>query len=151
LFFLDEATALAVGHRPCAYCRRADFVSFAERWRLAHELVERPRAGDIDARLHTERIEPRSRCHMTRPALVGRLPNGVMVRYGGIVGLIAGERFLPWSFTGYGDPIAVKPVTSVEVLTPPATVATIAAGYRPLLHRSARMAHTRFADELQIG
>ena len=137
LFFLDEATALAAGHRPCAYCRRADFLSFAEAWRRAHELVEGPHAGEIDARLHTERVDPRSRRQLTRPALVGRLPDGVMIRYRGAAGLVVGERILPWSFTGYGAPIAVTPATSVEMLTPPATVATLAAGYRPLLHPSA--------------
>ena len=57
LFFLDEATALAAGHRPCAYCRRADFVAFAEAWRGAHRLAQRPHAAEIDARLHAERVD----------------------------------------------------------------------------------------------
>jgi hypothetical protein len=137
LFFLDEATALAAGHRPCAYCRRPAFIAFAEAWRRAHGLTERPRAGEIDVRLHTERVDPRSRRQLTRPALVGRLPEGAMVRYGGVLGVLVGERILPWSFTGYGVPIAVTSSTSVESLTPPATVATIAAGYRPSVHQSA--------------
>jgi hypothetical protein len=137
LFFLDEATALAAGHRPCAYCRRADFVAFAEGWRGAHGLMERPRAAQLDARLHTERVDPRSRRQLTRPAAVGELPDGVMIRHGAAVGLLAGGGMLPWSFAGYGAPIALAPTTPVELLTPPATVATIAAGYRPLLHPSA--------------
>jgi hypothetical protein len=136
LFFLDEATALAAGHRPCAYCRRADFVAFAEAWRSAHRLPERPRAAQIDARLHGERVEARSRRQRTRPALFGELPDGAMVRHRGAAGLVLGGRVLPWSFAGYQAPLAIPPATSVELLTPPATVATIAAGYRPLLHRS---------------
>jgi hypothetical protein len=137
LFFLDEATALAAGHRPCAYCRRADFVPFAEGWRSAHRLLERPRASQIDASLHGERVDPRSRRQRTRPALFGELPDGAMVRHRGAAGLVLRGAMLPWSFAGYQVPVAVSAATSVELLTPPATVATIAAGYRPLLHPSA--------------
>jgi len=142
LFFLDEATALAAGHRPCGYCRRADFVAFAEGWRRAHGLGERARASQIDARLHAERVDPRSRRQLTRPALVGELPDGVMIRHGGAPGLLAGDGMLPWSFAGYQAPVALSPTTTVELLTPPATVATIAAGYRPLLHPSAAAGHS---------
>jgi hypothetical protein len=104
LFFLDEATALAAGHRPCAYCRRADFVAFAEAWRGAHRLAQRPRAAEIDARLHAERVDPRSRRQVTRPAVAGELPDGVMVRAGGTPGLLAGGALLPWTFAGYRAP-----------------------------------------------
>jgi hypothetical protein len=137
LFFLDEATALAAGHRPCAYCRRADFAAFAEGWRGAHGL---PRAPQIDARLHAERVDPRSRRQRTRPAVAGELPDGVMVRRGGTLGLLAGGRLLPWSFAGYGAPVPLPPTAAVELLTPPATAATMAAGYRPLVHPSAAAA-----------
>jgi hypothetical protein len=140
LFFLDEATALAAGHRPCAYCRRADFTAFAEAWRGAHGLAPapRPRAPQIDARLHAERVDPGSRRQRTRAAVAGELPDGVMVRRGGTLGLLAGGRLLPWSFAGYRDPVPLPPGAPVELLTPPATVATIAAGYHPLVHPSAR-------------
>jgi hypothetical protein len=137
LFFLDEATALAAGHRPCAYCRRANFISFAECWRGAHGSAERPRALHIDAQLHTERVDSRTRRQLTRMKPVGELPDGVMVRYRGGPGLLLRERVLPWSFDGYGAPIEVTPAISIEVLTPPATAATIARGYRPFLHPSA--------------
>jgi hypothetical protein len=137
LFFLDEATALAAGHRPCGYCRRSAYVSFTEAWRLASGLERPPRAGEMDARLHAERVEPRTRRQRTRPALAGELPDGAMVRLDGTCGLLAGGRFRPWSFTGYLDPITLRPATPVELLTPPATVAAIATGYRPLLHPSA--------------
>ncbi|MBN2622539.1 MAG: hypothetical protein JXA83_04180 [Acidimicrobiales bacterium] len=134
LFFLDEATALAAGHRPCAYCRRADFVAFAEAWRGAHRLAQRPRAAEIDARLHAERVDPRSRRQVTRPAVAGELPDGVMVRAGGAPGLLAGGALLPWTFAGYRAPVPLPPAMPVELLTPPATVAAVAGGYRPLLH-----------------
>jgi hypothetical protein len=137
LFFLDEATALAAGHRPCAYCRRGDFISFAEAWRTGHRLSQRPRAADMDARLHTERVDPRSRRQVTRPAVVGGLPDGVMVRYRGAPWLVAGGWILQWSFGGYGTPIRVSPHTAVELLTPPSTATTIAAGYWPGLHPTA--------------
>ncbi len=141
LFFLDEATALAAGHRPCAYCRRADFVAFAEAWRAAHGTPERPRAPEIDAVLHAERVDPRSRRERTHPAVAGELPDGVIVRHGDTLGLLLGGRLLPWSSSGYGTPVEMRPATPVELLTPPATAATVAAGYRPLLHPSAAAAH----------
>jgi hypothetical protein len=137
LFFLDEATALAAGHRPCASCRHADFVAFAEAWRAGQRLPRRPRAAQIDARLHGERVDPRSRRQRTRPAAFGELPGGVMVRHGGTVGLVLDDGMLPWSFAGYQPAVAIAPAAAVELLTPPATVAAIAAGYHPLVHPSA--------------
>ena len=149
LFFLDEATALAAGHRPCGYCRRPAYESYAEAWRRAAGLARRPRADEMDARLHAERVDPRTRRQRTYPLpahlpgprhspfTAGGLPDGVMVRHDGACGLLAGGRFLPWSFTGYRDPVALQPATAVELLTPPVSVAAIAAGYRPMLHPSA--------------
>jgi hypothetical protein len=67
----------------------------------------------------------------------GELPDGVMVRHDGSPGLLSGGRFLPWSFAGYGDPAALAPDAPVELLTPPASVAVIAASYRPMLHPTA--------------
>jgi hypothetical protein len=141
LFLLDEATALAAGHRPCGSCRRADYLAFADAWRRAHGLAERPRAVEIDARLHAERVDRRTRRQLTRPATAGELPDGVMVGHGGGVGLVAGGSVLPWSFGGYLAPLALPAGATVELLTPPATVATIAAGYRPLVHPSAAVGH----------
>jgi hypothetical protein len=133
LFFLDEAA----GHRPCGYCRRPRFLSFAGAWRRADVLARRPRAAEMDARLHAERVGKRSRRQLTRPALAGWLPDGAMVRYRGEPGLLAGGHVLPWSFAGYQPPVALAPATQVELLTPPATVAAIAAGYSPFVHPSA--------------
>ncbi len=137
LFFLDEATALAAGHRPCAYCRRADYLSYAHAWQDAYQLPERPRAVEMDARLHAERVALRPRRQRTWTARVPDLPDGAMVRHGNIVGLLRAGAFRPWSLTGYGAPVAVAPATTVEVLTPPASVAALAHGFRPLLHPSA--------------
>jgi hypothetical protein len=137
LFFLDEATALAAGHRPCAYCRRADYIAFADAWQRATGLAERPPAGQMDARLHAERVTPRTRRQVTRPASAAALPDGTMIRYAGSEGLLLHGRFHPWSFEGYGEPVDVPPEPPVELLTPPVTVAALAAGYRPLLHPSA--------------
>ena len=137
LFFLDEATALAAGHRPCGYCRRPAYRSFAEAWRVARGLAGPPRAGEMDAQLHAERVDPRTRRQRTSRALAGTLPDGVMIARGGGPGLLIGGRVLPWSFAGYQAPVALRQDTAVDVLTPPSAVAAIAAGYRPLLHPSA--------------
>jgi hypothetical protein len=137
LFFLDEATALAAGHRPCGECRRQDYLAYAAAWQRAAGLARRPRAGEMDARLHAERVDSRTRRQRTRPAVAGELPDGVIVGSDGAPGLLAGGRFLPWSFTGYREPVALAPDAAVELLTPPASVAAIAAGYRPMLHPTA--------------
>jgi hypothetical protein len=138
LFFLDEATALAAGHRPCAYCRRADYLSYALAWQTAYRLPERPRAVEMDAWLHAERVALRPRRQQTWSAPVQALPDGAMVRYTGAVGLLLGGAYQPWSLTGYGASVAVAPTTTVEVLTPPSSVAALAHGFRPVLHPTAR-------------
>jgi hypothetical protein len=137
LFFLDEATALAAGHRPCGYCRRADHLWFGDRWRAARGMAVRPLAGDMDAWLHAERVDRRTRRQLRRLAVAGDLPDGAMVCYDGGLALRRGGALLPWSFDGYGAPVPVGPRTRVELLTPPSIVAVLAAGYRPLVHPSA--------------
>lgn len=137
LFFLDEATALAAGHRPCGYCRRDDFLAFAEHWRVARGLAHRPRAGEMDRQLHSERVEPRSRRKPTWQARAGDLPDGSMVLAADSPALLLRGRRLDWSLDGYGPPCAQAPDEVVEVLTPPSTTAVLAGGYRPLLHPSA--------------
>jgi hypothetical protein len=136
LFFLDEATALAAGHRPCAYCRRADYVDFAEAWRRSAGLAARPAATEMDAQLHAERTD-RVRRKRTHLADLAELPEGVMIRTGDGASLLVEGRLRPWSFSGYGSALPVRPSGLVEVLTPPSIVAAIAAGYRPLIHPTA--------------
>ena len=141
LFFLDEATAMAAGHRPCGYCRREDYLAYAGAWQQAAGLPQRLRAGEMDTVLHAERVDSRTRRQRTRPARAGELPDGVMVRHDGVIGLLTGGRVLPWSIEGYlADPIPVAPGTSFELLTPPSSVAAITVGYRPKLHPTARLA-----------
>jgi hypothetical protein len=137
LFFLDEATALAAGHRPCGECRRADYLWFAESWQTAGGLATRPRAAEMDAVLHAERIEPRTRRQITRPAVAGDLPDGAMISYEGTVGLWCAGSLLPWSLQGYGTPEPLRPQAAVRLLTPQRMVAALTAGYRPLVHPSA--------------
>ncbi|HET7277744.1 MAG TPA: hypothetical protein VFJ22_06675 [Dermatophilaceae bacterium] len=138
LFFLDEATALAAGHRPCGYCRRQDFLAFAEHWRSARGLAERPKAPEIDRALHAERVEPRTRRQCTWESAAEGLPDGAMIRHDGEIGLVWEGRLWPWGQGGYGSPKS-RPAGTVEVLTPPSTAAVLADGYRPMVHPSAEV------------
>ena len=135
LFFLDEATALSAGHRPCGYCRRPDHLAFAEAWRAGRQLPRRPWAREMDAVLHAERTD-RGRRKLTHRVPVAGLPDGVMVRSGGGAGLFISGQVRPWSFHGYGALVPAGP-GPVDLLTPPSVVAAIAAGYLPQVHPSA--------------
>jgi hypothetical protein len=137
LFFLDEATALGAGHRPCGYCRGADHRWFGESWRAAKDLAARPTAAQMDAALHAERVDGRTRRQLTRQAVLGELPDGAMVSYEGGPALCAGGALLPWSFAGYGSSVRPSPSARVDLLTPPAIVGVLLAGYQPLVHPSA--------------
>jgi hypothetical protein len=137
LFFLDEATALAAGHRPCGYCRRADHVWFAESWRAAKGMAARPHASDLDIWLHAERVDSRTRRKLTRPVQLGDLPDGAMVSRDGSIALWCQGTLRPWSFEGYGPPGQAGPHTRADLLTPPSIVAALRAGYRPLVHPTA--------------
>jgi hypothetical protein len=137
LFFLDEATALAAGHRPCGYCRESDHRWFGENWRAAKGLTTRPSAAQMDAWLHAERVDGRTRRKLTREVVLGELPDGAMVCYAGGPALCTGGALLPWSFDGYGPPERPAPGTRFNLLTPPAIVGALAAGYLPLVHPSA--------------
>jgi hypothetical protein len=157
LFFLDEATALAAGHRPCAYCRREDYLAYARAWGRAvgQPAGDRPYAAHMDQVLHRERVQPRTRRQLTRTVPVAGLPDGVMVRLhgtdratpGGGTALLVAGRLLPWSWDGYRPPL--RPPATVELLTPPASVAAIAAGYRPWVHPSATITDGLKALDLQ--
>ncbi len=136
LFFLDEPTALAAGHRPCFECRRADATAYAHAWAEAHGLPERPKAHEMDTVLHGDRLN-RDRTQKTHQADLGGLPDGVMVRFDDRPHLVLGDRLLPWSFGGYGPAVARPKNLNLPVLTPKPTVRTIAAGFVPDLHASA--------------
>lgn len=134
LFFLDEATALAAGHRPCFLCRRAAAQAFQARFRIEGTGAV-PKAPEIDRVLHAERLDGRlKRLHaLTSPA--ADLPDGAMVLQDGVPHLIVGGLARPWSLRGYG--VAVVAQDHAQVITPPSTVAVLRAGYRPHMHASA--------------
>jgi len=111
LFFLDEATALAAGHRPP------------------------PRAKEMDDALHGERLDGRVKRLHPLPDPTGALPDGAMVCAGGETFLIVKGKALYWSFDGY-RPTDV-PTDDVRLITPPSTLRALRAGYRPVLHPSA--------------
>ncbi|MCB8983546.1 MAG: hypothetical protein H6659_06965 [Ardenticatenaceae bacterium] len=144
LFFLDEATALAAGHRPCFECQREKAESFRNAWRAANsELVGdgRLKAGQIDAVLHAERLTParriKDRRKRTYPAPLAELPNGTFVAGDGAPYLVWGERLYPWTAVGYLTPGQRPPDIQVVVLTPRSIVQALAGGYRPMVHPSA--------------
>jgi len=142
LFFLDEATALAAGHRPCAECQRERFNDFRGHWAAANPDVaggSAPRADLIDSVLHQERVAGgrarAARRKVTYQERLGNLPDGAFVTLAdaGPALLVLGGRVYPWSHAGYGDPIALSADTVVSVLTPRSTVRALAHGYTPVI------------------
>jgi hypothetical protein len=133
LFFLDEATAFAAGHRPCFYCRRDDANAFRAAWEKGNGAAN-VRATDIDAVLHRERLDGRNKRLHTLPMPINALPDGAMVQAGDESYLIARGRALLWSWDGYSE---AQGITNAMLLTPPSTLRALSAGYRPALHPSA--------------
>jgi hypothetical protein len=127
LFFLDEATAFASGHRPCALCRRADYEAF-----LA--LIGERRAEDLDERLHEARLGPRRRERLSS------LPNGTFVLREREPWLVLGDHLRRWTPAGYAER-AGRGTERAAVVTPPPLVDVLHAGWSgavPLLHPSAQ-------------
>jgi hypothetical protein len=137
LYFLDEATGLAAGHRPCGECRYQEYQAFKRAWaRALGPAGPPPRAPEIDARLHESRlIRPGMR--RTYQAPLAGLPSGAMVDIGGDPWLVRDGRLLAWTPGGYAERPVTLPRGPVTVVTPQVTVAVLAAGYRPALHPSA--------------
>ena len=151
LFFLDEATALAAGHRPCFYCRRDDAQAFAAAWAKGNGLP-RITAKQIDATLHHERLDARAKRLHPLPCAVEQLPDGAMVAARGGAGSPAGGeglsggppdcwliwqgRALRWSLEGYQA--VGQPLVDTLLLTPPSTLCALDAGYRPVVHPTSR-------------
>ena len=136
LFFLDEATALAAGHRPCFFCRQEAAERFRAAW-AAGNATAAPSAAAMDAVLHRERLRERQkRLHpLTTP--IGELPDGAAVAAAGEAFVSVGGHLLRWSPAGYLS--AAFPVVDA-LLTPPSTLAALRAGYRPVLHPSSALA-----------
>lgn len=126
LFFLDEVTALAAGHRPCFFCRRKEARHFVELSGLSTEALDR--------RLHEERIN--------RPAgqsvEVDCLPDGAMVEHEGQIFAWRKQKLLPWSFAGYGKPSEIRTISHGNLLTPATILAILRAGYQPRWHETAQ-------------
>jgi hypothetical protein len=133
LFFLDEATAFAAGHRPCAECRRSDYRRFCELWATCHG--EPVSADIIDRQLHSERlIRPRRK--RTYSSVLDELPDGAYIAIEGRAWLAWGDALFAWSPHGYIERRKRPARLDVDVLTPRATVAVLAAGYRVAVHPS---------------
>ena len=101
LFFLDEATAFAAGHRPCALCRREDYNRFGEIWRRIHP--GQIGADAVDAQLHVERIDTVTQSQRRHRESWDRLPDGAFVLCEGRPHLVLGDQLLAWTPAGYTD------------------------------------------------
>jgi hypothetical protein len=137
LFFLDEATALAAGHRPCFFCSRERIEAFRAAWAEGNggPILAAP---ELDAILHRERLQQRHKRIHAIPGKLANLPDGAMIAAGEHAFLMRGGRPLRWSPSGYA-PVEDLPRPD-GMLTPPSTLAALRAGYRPVLHASAEAA-----------
>jgi hypothetical protein len=141
LFFLDEATAFAAGHRPCALCRREDYTRFLEIWANLHPGEEN--ADTVDARLHGERLSRETRTQRRHTAPFADLPDGAFVLHRGEPHVVLEEAILCWTPSGYDAPLARPRNGDAEVVTPPSLVSVLRAGWAPvvpLFHTSATAA-----------
>jgi hypothetical protein len=132
LFFLDEVTALAAGHRPCFECRRRDAAAFAAAFARRGK---RPSAPEMDAVLHRERLDGKAK-RLHRHA-IDRLPDGAMIKHDGEASAVRRKQLLKWSPSGYRGTTRRPRGGNVDVLTPPSIVRALASGYAPLWHPSA--------------
>jgi len=143
LFFLDEATAFAAGHRPCALCRQEDYSRFGVIWAGLH--AGEVGADTIDEQLHAERIVPGTRQQLRHLASVDTLPDGAFVLEDDAPWLVAGREILRWTPAGYTERRRRPTGAEVSVVTPPSLAAVLGAGWQPvvpLLHPSAFVART---------
>jgi hypothetical protein len=138
LFFLDEATAFAAGHRPCALCRREDYDRLGSFWRELHPA--RAGADAIDAQLHAERLDPHTRAQRHHGAPLDDLPDGAFVLRDGDPWLVRGAELLRWTPSGYALRVPRPGREHVTVITPPSLLALLGTDWRPvvpLLHPTA--------------
>lgn len=136
LFFLDEVSALAAGHRPCFECRRNDATEFADCWEFVHGRVNGSRANAIDRKLHEERLADKATLD---GAAVAGLPSGTMIACRGKWLAKTDGGFLVWS--GFGYQKFSDSIGTSLLVTPSANVAVLAAGYKPRWHQSAPRVH----------
>jgi hypothetical protein len=132
LFFLDEVTAFAAGHRPCFECRRKDAERFAT---LFSGKTKRASAPAMDAVLHAERlVDVAKRAHVRK---LDMLPDGAMIALADQAYAVRGRRLLLWTPAGYRGSIPRRRGVEADVLTPPSILAVLTRGYAPLWHASA--------------
>lgn len=142
LFFLDEAVALAAGHRPCGECRRDDYRTFRASWTLDNQTSE-PGRKTLDAALHAARVDPHTRSQRSYQAPCGSLPDGAFIRFGErqLPHLVLGEVLIPFESYSYGKAVRRPHADLVDVLTPNPTVAALCGGYIARLHETALTAY----------
>ena len=131
LFFLDEATAFAAGHRPCALCRRADYDALSLIWRGLHP--GQVGADAIDAQLHAERVDPARGSQLRYEAPLAELPDGAFVVHQGQPSLVLGSELLRWTPGGYTERTRRPARGPATLLTPPSLVETLRRGWHPLV------------------
>ena len=134
LFFLDEVTAFAAGHRPCFECRRSDAKSFAEKWARTKR-SDFPYVDEMDRVLHAERLVGSAKRTHEMP-LTG-LPDGAFVERDQTPYAVRGSHLLRWSDNGYIEKVP-RPRGIASVLTPPSIVAVLGAGYQPQWHPTSK-------------
>lgn len=144
LFFLDEATALAAGHRPCSMCLHSRFKEWRQHWQAVHPEASgagQPRVDAMDRVLHAERLTS-ARHKRTYTAALAELPDGalILLEAQDQPFLVHDRLLLAWTPQGYPAAIPRPADRAVTVLTPPSIVAILARGYRPALHPSAAAA-----------
>jgi hypothetical protein len=127
LFFWDEATAFAAGHRPCAECQRSRFVEFRNTWREANE---QPTLStiDMDSFLHNERLSENKIWHF-----IDELPDGVFVELVDKSYLVKDKKLYEWTFGGYRKSETITTERKLKVLTPNSLVKTFQNGFQPLI------------------
>jgi hypothetical protein len=140
LFFLDEATAFAAGHRPCGFCRYADFKKFKSLWVAAngvqYNVNERTKMDIIDEYIHQERLN-KDGSRRKYKALLHSLPTGTFIVLEDTeAALWCKGRLFEWSFSGYREIFAIPNNQEVEVLTPYSYVNVFKMGYVPQIHDS---------------
>jgi hypothetical protein len=133
VFFLDEVTALAAGHRPCFFCRRKAAQRFLAL--AAPPLM----ADDADRILHEQRFASRRQA-VTQECAIATLPDGAMIAIDGTPYAVRGDRLLRWSFDGYNDARPRRAVQRAALVTPPLFVTILVNGFQPRWHDSARSA-----------
>jgi hypothetical protein len=127
LFFTDEISALAAGHRPCFECRRADALAFQAAWTRA--TGTKASSDAMDLVLHTQRVNAAG--HKRLHELEAEpLPDGTMVLLDDGLFAVRGGKLRKWAFSGYGPPVA-WPNSPLQLVTPPAIVACLRAGFQP--------------------